>query len=269
MKANDSQSNSGLPASAKGSGAWPRKYELFGVKISATTYADVVDAIIDAAKRQRPAVVDFAPVSVVVEAAHNSVFRSRLNSFDLVCPDGQPVRWCLNRFHDLGLPDTVCGTTTMLRLCESAARENVGIYLYGSTRDTLQKLQANLRVLFPALRIVGAESPPFSPLSSEARDAVASRMNQSGAGLVFVAIGSPKQESFVWEQKDKVNAVQLCVGAAFDFVAGTKKRAPRWMQRVGIEWLHRLCSEPARLFRRYALGNARFVALVVPELLRR
>lgn len=247
---------------------WPRKYDIFGIKVSATTYSEVIDVLLRCAKLRRPTIVDFTPVSVLVEAVHNPIFRTRLNAFDLVCPDGQPLRWCLNRFHQVGLRDTVTGTTATLRLCEAAARDNIGVYFYGSTPATLRRLQANLLARFPRLQIVGAESPPFSPLSREEQDAAACRIDGSGAGLVFVGVGSPKQENFVWEQKSKIKAVQLCVGAAFDFIAGTKRRAPAWMQRIGLEWLHRVCGEPLRLGKRYALGNARFVALLLPELLR-
>jgi N-acetylglucosaminyldiphosphoundecaprenol N-acetyl-beta-D-mannosaminyltransferase len=245
----------------------PRKYEIFQVMVSATTYAEVIDILIQSAKRRRPTTVDFAPVSVIVEAAQDPIFRSRLNSFDLVCPDGQPVRWCLNHFHKVDLRETVCGTTATLRLCESAVRNNVSVYLYGSTPETLGKLHANLLSRFPCLRIVGAESPPFSYLGRDEQNAVADRINNSGAGLVFVGIGSPKQENYVWEQKSRIRAVQLCVGAAFDYIAGTKTRAPLWMQRVGLEWVHRLCSEPARLGKRYLLGNSRFIILLLLEFL--
>ena len=245
-----------------------RRYDLLGINVSAITYADVVQIVIEAARRHRPTIVDFAPVSVIVEAVRNPTFRSRLNSFDLVCPDGQPVRWSLNRLHNTNLPDAVCGTTTTIRLCEKAAQEKIGIYLYGSTPETLLKLEAKLLSRFPDLHIVGAESPPFSALSLEEQNAAACRINESGAGLVFVGLGSPKQENFVWTMKPRIRAVQLCVGAAFDFISGTKKRAPEWMQRAGLEWLHRVYKEPVRLGKRYLLGNARFLALLVPRLLR-
>jgi N-acetylglucosaminyldiphosphoundecaprenol N-acetyl-beta-D-mannosaminyltransferase len=247
---------------------WPKTYDVFGVNVAGTTYAQVTDVLIRCAKFRRPTIVDFAPVSILVEASRNPVFRSRLNSFDLVCPDGQPVRWYLNHFENLGLPDTVCGTTTTLRLCEAAAREGISIYLYGSTSETLRELQARLLSHFPRLQIAGAESPPFTLLGPEERRVVASRINDSGAGLVFIGIGSPKQENFVWEQQAEIKAVQLCVGAAFDFIAGTKKRAPQWVQRIGLEWFHRLCSEPVRLGKRYTVGNLRFMALLLPRLLR-
>jgi N-acetylglucosaminyldiphosphoundecaprenol N-acetyl-beta-D-mannosaminyltransferase len=256
------------PRNADQAISWPKKYDTFGIKVSGTTYAEVIDVLVECAKRHRSTTVDFMPVSVLVEAVNNPIFRSRLNSFDLVCPDGQPVRWCLNHFHRVGLPDTVSGTTATLRLCESAARDEIGVYLYGSTPKTLCKFQANLASRFPGLQIVGAESPPFYSLSPEEHDAVAYRINASGAGFVFIGLGSPRQENFVWEQRSRIKAVQLCVGAAFDFIAGTKKRAPKWMQDIGLEWMYRACNEPLRLGRRYASGNARFLAVVLPELFR-
>lgn len=247
---------------------WPRKYSLLGVGVSSTTYTEVVSVLIGAARRRLPALVDFAPVSVLVEAERDPVFRSKLNSFNLVCPDGQPVRWVLNYFYKAGLTDRVCGTTTMLRLCEAAARENIGVYLYGGTDVTLEALQANLRHMFAQLRISGAEAPPFRPLTPEEVHNAVARINASGAGFLFVGIGSPKQESFVWEQRLSIEPIQLCVGAAFDFIAGSKRRAPGWMQKAGLEWLHRVIKEPLRLGKRYLWGNSRFLLLLSMELLR-
>ena len=245
---------------------WPRKYPVFGVQVSATTYAEVVDLLIRSARRHEHVIVDFTPVSVLVEAVDDATFRSRLNAFDMACPDGQPVRWCLNRFYQTGLEDRVCGTTTMLKLCAAAAREGVSIYLYGSTPATIRLLESRLLNRFPGLQIAGSESPPFRPLRSDEQRQVIDRINHSGAGLVFLGIGSPKQENFAWEHKGEIAAVQLCVGAAYDFIAGTKKRAPQWIQDAGLEWLHRLCTEPVRLGRRYVRGNMRFLSLLVPRL---
>jgi len=245
---------------------WPRKYPTLGVDVSATTYQELTDTLILAATQRQPAIVDFLPVSNLAAAADDATFRAKRNAFDLVCPDGQPIRWCLNYFHGLNLRSTVCGTFATLHLCERAATRGIGVYLYGSTPDTLQRLQANLLARIPDLQIAGAESPPFAPLTPSEREAVIARINDSGAGLVFVGIGSPKQEHFAWEQKDRIRGVQLCVGAAFDFIAGTKRRAPDAMQRLGLEWLHRLCSEPRRLWRRYLATNSRFVTLLARAL---
>jgi N-acetylglucosaminyldiphosphoundecaprenol N-acetyl-beta-D-mannosaminyltransferase len=248
---------------------WPVKQDVLGVHVSVTSYAEVTDVVIRAATNQTPAIVDFSPVDIIMQAAHNPRFLSKLNAFDLVCPDGQPVRWWLNHFRAAGLTDRVCGTTTMLRLCEAAAGLAVPIYLYGSTQQTLAGLTARLMELYPQLTIAGSESPPFRPLTPQEDLEVIGRINSSGAALVFVGIGSPKQENFAWEHKKTLRAVQLCVGAAFDFIAGSKRRAPGWMQRVGLEWLFRLCSEPTRLGRRYFVTNTRFLTAVLAETVHR
>jgi N-acetylglucosaminyldiphosphoundecaprenol N-acetyl-beta-D-mannosaminyltransferase len=143
----------------------------------------------------------------------------------------------------------------------------MGVFLYGSTEETLTKLCNRLLSRFPRLQIAGCESPPFRTLSRSERHAAIARINGSGAAFVFIGTGSPKQENWVWETRQEISAIQLCVGAAFDFIAETKPRAPKWMQRCGLEWLHRVCSEPKRLGKRYALGNARFAALLVTEIL--
>ena len=249
--------------------ACPAKRDLFGVKVSITDYTRTVNYLIDLAKRRQPALVDFAPANILVEAASNPEFRARINDFDLVCPDGQPVRWCLNHFHDAQLSDRVYGPNCTLLLCEAAEREGISVYLYGASPETLALLQTKLADRFPRLIIAGAESPPFRPLT-EAEDAAAiERINRSGAGLVFLGIGSPKQENFAWSHRDSINGVQLCVGAAFDFIAGTKRMAPAWMQRRGLEWLFRLVTEPKRLLKRYTVTNSLFIAYVVREKLRR
>lgn len=248
--------------------SWPKKHDVLGVQVSATTYAEIIELLIEAATNRARAIVDFSPVDIIVQAARNPVFLSKINSFNIVCPDGQPVRWWLNHFHAAGLRERVCGTTTMLQLCDAAARSQVPIYLYGSTLQTLAKLRVRLLGLYPNLLIAGIDSPPFRPLTPEEDLAVVERISASGAGIVFVGIGAPKQENFAWDHREKIQAVQLCVGAAFDFIAGTKKRAPEWMQRVGLEWLHRLGSEPRRLGERYCKSNVQFLIAVITAVVR-
>jgi exopolysaccharide biosynthesis WecB/TagA/CpsF family protein len=248
---------------------WPQKHDVLGVNVSATTYAEVAETVIAAARAAIPAIVDFSPVDIIVQASRSAAFRARINSFHLICPDGQPVRWFLNYFHKARLRDRVCGTTAMLRVCEVAAQTGVSVYLYGSTPCTLACLKQTLLTRFPNLLVAGVESPPFRPLTEDEDDCVVRRINASGAGVVFIGIGSPKQEHFAWEHRNRINAVQLCVGAAFDFIAGTKKRAPEWMQRVGLEWLFRLCQEPRRLWNRYLSTNSRFLLATLGHALNR
>lgn len=141
-----------------------------------------------------------------------------------------------------------------------AAYDAIPIYLYGSSPEVIELLQQKLSARFPALPIAGAESPPFRALTPEEDDAVVRRINDSGAGIVFIGLGCPKQDHFAADHADRIRAVQVCVGAAFDFHAGAKPMAPRWMQRHGLEWLYRLSREPRRLWRRYLETNLIFVA---------
>ncbi len=132
--------------------------------------------------------------------------------------------------------------------------------------DVLNNLKTKLEDKYPAIKIVGVESPPFRPLTPEENDAVIDRINASGAGLVFIGLGCPRQDVFAYENRLRIKAVQLCVGAAFDFHAGTKKMAPPWMQKRGLEWLFRLTQEPGRLWKRYLVTNSTFVYLMTRRL---
>ena len=246
---------------------WPPKLDLFGIGVTPTCYTDAVDVILRAARGGAGGVVDLMPVHGLITAARDASFRRRVNGFELVAPDGQPVRWALNRFHNAGLSDRVYGPELMLRLCRAAAEQGVGVYLYGGTPEVLDTLKNGLAERFPRLRIAGAESPPFRALTAEEDAAVVERMNDSGAGVVFLGVGCPKQEVFAAEHRDRLRAVQVCVGAAFDFHAGAKRMAPPWMQRRGLEWLFRLWQEPGRLWRRYLVTNTIFSLLVGRRLL--
>jgi exopolysaccharide biosynthesis WecB/TagA/CpsF family protein len=241
---------------------FPAKVALFnGVLMTPTSYAEVVDVVLAAAEARRPAIAAFAANHLLATAAGDPAFRARLNAFDLVAPDGQPVRWAMNYFHAAGLTDRVYGPELTRRLCAAAADRGVSVYLYGSTPAVIERLSARLREMFPRLVIAGAESPPFRPLTPAEDAAVVRRINDSGAGLLFIGIGAPKQEEFAYAHRASIRAVQLCVGAAFDFHAGVKATAPAWMQRRGLEWLYRLVKEPGRLWRRYLVTNTQYVAL--------
>jgi exopolysaccharide biosynthesis WecB/TagA/CpsF family protein len=247
--------------------SWPAKYDVLGVEISATNYDDLVRSLIAAARRGQSALVSFLPVHGVVTAALDPRYRYHINAFDVVAPDGQPVRWAINSFHKLRLPDRVCGPETMLRLCQRAAENGIGIYLYGSTEATLNRLRANLEDRFPSIRIVGIESPPFRELTPEENLAVVERINNSGAGFVFIGLGCPRQDFFAYNNRNRIKPVQMCVGAAFDFHAGNKKMAPGWMQRSGLEWIYRLAQEPRRLWKRYLVTNTAFILLITRRML--
>jgi exopolysaccharide biosynthesis WecB/TagA/CpsF family protein len=240
--------------------AWPAKYDLFGVRVTASNYEEIVDIATRAAKERSAAVLSFFTVHTIVESIRDPELLAKVNRFAAVPPDGQPVRWALNHLHGVGLRERVYGPELMLRLCARAAGEAIPIYLYGSTPDVIALLKQKLLAKFPCLQLAGAEAPPFRALTPEEDESAVRRINESGAGLLFIGLGCPKQEHFAAEHAGRILPEQLCVGAAFDFHAGTKPMAPAWMQRSGLEWLYRLSREPRRLWRRYFYSNSIFLA---------
>jgi exopolysaccharide biosynthesis WecB/TagA/CpsF family protein len=222
-----------------------------GVLASATTYADATEHIIRAARARRSLLVAATSVHGVSVAAADSRFRRVLNDFDMVTPDGQPLRWGLNLLYDTHLVDRVYGPTLMLRVCEAAASQGLSVYFYGSTPVVLAALSERLVAQIPSLRIAGWYSPPFRATTVEEDVWVAREIVSSGASIVFVGLGCPRQEQWAHAQRERLSMPLVCVGAAFDFHAGLLRQAPAWMQRRGLEWAFRLAMEPRRLWRRY------------------
>lgn len=243
---------------------WPERKEIFGVKVTPTTYEEAISFIIDAAEKGVAACIDFMPVHGLMTAVKVLQFNTAINEmFDMVCPDGQPVRWALNKFHNCNLTNRVYGPTLTIKLISEAAQRSIPVFFYGSSTEVLAKLRKNLLLKFPDLIISGMESPPFRELSEQEGDAAAQRIVDSGAKILFIGLGCPKQELWAAKMKEHIPMPMLCVGAAFDFHAGTLKQAPSWMQKRGLEWLYRFCKEPKRLWKRYMLTNSTFMVLCV------
>jgi N-acetylglucosaminyldiphosphoundecaprenol N-acetyl-beta-D-mannosaminyltransferase len=247
---------------------WPPKLPILGIPVSKTNYVETVDGLITAARERKTALVTALAVHGLVEAVRDKEMARRIAAFDIVAPDGQPVRHALNLIHKAGLSDRVYGPSLTLHLCQRAAEVGIRIYLYGSTVQTVMRLKRSLEERFPGLYIAGAEPSLFRPLTlTESKD-LADRIEQSGAGIVFIGLGCPRQENFAFENRDLIRAVMVCVGAAFDFHAGIKRQAPRWMQELSLEWLFRLLQEPRRLFKRYASTNTYFLWHIAREYVR-
>lgn len=242
------------------------KRSVLGVQVNVTDYESAVDRIVEAAQKRRPYSVTALPVHGIMTGARDPEHRYRLNSFDLLVPDGQPVRWALNALYRVGLKDRVYGPALMLALCERFAYEGLPIYLFGSRAETLDLLERNLVRRFPALRIAGSQPGRFKVLSSAERADIVGQIRDSGAALVFVGLGCPRQEVWAYEQRDTLSLPAVCVGAAFDFHAGTVPQAPQALQRAGLEWAYRLTREPGRLWRRYALYNPLYVGMLLAQL---
>ena len=191
----------------------------------------------------------------------------RVDSGDLNLPDGMPLVWLGKRF---GLPITnrVYGPDLMSQTLDQGRSSGLRHYLYGTTEETLSQLQERLETRFPGAQIVGSEAPPFRPSTRIEEQSLAARIRESQADVVWIGLGTPQQDELVHRLRPEVPAVLIPVGAAFDFLAGNKSQAPKWMQQRGLEWLFRLCSEPKRLWRRYLIGNLVFVRGAAPDFLR-
>lgn len=238
---------------------------VLGAHIDALSWDAALDRLMGWAHGRESRYVTICNVHVVVSASRDAGYRDIINGSDIATPDGAPVAWMLRRQGFAGQP-RISGPDLMWALCERAAREVVPVFCYGSTDATLGLLAQRLRAAFPALKLAMA-SPPFRALSAEEDAAAVARINASGAGIVFVGLGCPKQERWMAEHRGHVNAVMIGVGAAFDFHAGTVRRAPAWMRDNGLEWLHRLISEPGRLWKRYLVTNTLFIVGAARQLL--
>lgn len=238
----------------------PSAKTIVGTRIDNTSYVDACDRIEHWAKARTSCYVVAANVHVVMTAHWDRLYRQILGDAALVTPDGMPLVWGLRL---LGCPaqTRVYGPDLMLAWCDRAADLGLSIYLYGGTDAMLQKLRAYLVSRFPGLEIAGSHAPPFHPLTAAEEKADIDRIHQSGAQVVFVGLGCPKQEQWMARQRGKLQAVMIGVGAAFSFLSGEVPQAPRWMMNWGLEWLYRLSQEPSRLWQRYLINNPAFVVL--------
>jgi N-acetylglucosaminyldiphosphoundecaprenol N-acetyl-beta-D-mannosaminyltransferase len=231
-------------------------------------WTEVLQTIQGWASRHESRYVCNCNVHSVVTATRDSDFERVINEADLANPDGAPIAWMLRHAGFLGQP-RINGPDLMLKYLEQAALRGESVFLYGSTPDTLQQLQQALSKRFSTLRIAGAISPPFRELTAAEDAEIVATINASKAGTVWVSLGCPKQEKWMAAHRHRIQAVMIGVGAAFAYHAGTLKRAPTWMQDYGLEWLHRLASEPSRLSGRYMETNLIFLYKALGQLVRR
>ena len=237
------------------------------MRVDGTSYDDAARRVIEWAKRGESRYVCVASVNNVMHARDDEAYRNIMNEADLVTPDGMPLVWGL-RLLGVRRATRVYGPTLTPMVAALAARAKIPVGFYGGTPEVLERLHANLLRDLPDLDIVYSWPPPFRALTKEEEDGVARDIRASGARIVFVGLGTPKQEQWMVRHRGSLDAVMLGVGAAFDFIAGQKRQAPRWMQERGLEWLFRLVTEPKRLWRRYLYSNPRFVGLFAAQLLR-
>jgi len=239
---------------------------VLGAFIDALTWEQALGTMNQWASARDSRYVCITNVHSVVSTTQDDAFARVVDAADMATPDGAPVAWMLRK---LGYPNQqrINGPDLMWRYCGQAAKRDESIFLYGGSEETLAILQPRLLAAFPGLRIAGSISPPFRALTTAEDAADVACINASGAGTIWVSLGCPKQEKWMAAHRGSVNAVMIGVGAAFDYHAGTIKRAPLWMQRNGLEWLHRLSSEPGRLWKRYLVTNTLFVLGAAKQLI--
>jgi N-acetylglucosaminyldiphosphoundecaprenol N-acetyl-beta-D-mannosaminyltransferase len=239
---------------------------VLGARVDATSYEDASRRVVRWAHEGRTAYVCVAATHLIMEAYDSAALRRDVNGAHLVTPDGRPLVWALKALGARGASQ-VRGTDLMTHVVERAARENVPIGLYGGTPESLDTLVRVLENRYPGVRVTCSISPPFRPLTPEEDEAVTQEIVASGACILLVGIGCPKQEKWMVTHQERIGAVMLGVGAAFDFHAGRVRQAPRWMQTIGLEWVFRIAMDPRRLWKRYAKQNPRFVGLFLLQLL--
>lgn len=242
----------------------PFTNRILGVNIAITNMQDTVKLIVEQIDELQGNFICLSNVHTTVMSQKDEEYRNIQNSAFLALPDGSPLS-LVQRLRGYRMAEQVAGPDLMAELWKATENTEISHYFYGSTPETIEALEKNLKKEYPGIKIAGMEAPPFRPLT-EAEDAEAvARINQSGAAIVWVGLGAPKQEKWMYEHRGKVNALMLGVGAGFDFHAGTVKRAPAWMRKHYLEWLYRLIQDPKRLWKRYVQTNGKFLLISVKD----
>jgi N-acetylglucosaminyldiphosphoundecaprenol N-acetyl-beta-D-mannosaminyltransferase len=240
---------------------------ILGVQVSAINMKMALHTIEDWITRREPHYVCVTGVHGVMESQRDEEVRRIHNAAGLVTPDGMPLVW-LSRLMGFSHVERVYGPDLMLAMCARSMTQGYRHFFYGGAPGVAEKLVLRLQSRFPTLQVSGTYSPPFRPLTPEEDVAVVQRINAVQPDIVWVGISTPKQECWMQEHVGRLCAPALIgVGAAFDFHAGVKRQAPRWMQQSGLEWLFRLTTEPRRLWRRYLINNFSFLWLILLQAL--
>jgi len=243
-----------------------QRQEVLGAPIGVSTLTEAAKKVADLAASGCPAMVCVADVNSLMTAYGSAQHMEAFRSASIVTADGMPIVWMLRALGH-SVAQRVSGTDLVHALCGSDDGRKLRHYFFGGAPSVPEKVAAALADAH-GINVVGLESPPYREMSLGEVAEVRRRIRESGANIVWVGLGCPKQERWMLANYQHLDAALVGIGAAFDFIAGAKKRAPKWMQRGGLEWLHRLCSEPKRLWRRYLVTALSFIPLAVGELVR-
>ena len=238
---------------------------VLGTFVDALDWKHAIEKILHWGAQHQSATVCLCNVHSAVTAFDDLELANALSCSEMVLPDGAPIAWVLRRKGFRQQP-RIAGPDLMLQLCSTLQRTSTSVFLFGSCETTMRLLLCKLTTRFPDLTIAGTLCPRFGSWTQEEESQYVNVIKKSGAGVIFVGLGCPKQEIWMNRNSKIIPGVLLGVGAAFDFHAETIRRAPAFFQAVGLEWLHRLLSEPRRLWKRYLVTNTRFILLSVIEL---
>ncbi|MEO0869490.1 MAG: WecB/TagA/CpsF family glycosyltransferase [Cyanobacteria bacterium J06642_11] len=244
-----------------------KKQKVIGFPVTAEPFETQIDTILGWAQQRLSKIVCVANVHMLIEAKSNIGFASILYRADMLTPDGMPLAW-LTSWMNKRRQDRVAGMDILLSLCRKASHHDVSLFFLGSTPEVLGKIQQRLSQDYPNLSIAGIEDLPFRPLTYAEDMELVHRINNSGAGIVFISLGCPKQERWMNAHKHKINAVMIGLGGVFPVFAGVHKWAPAWVRKSGFEWLYRLLQEPQRLWQRYATTIPLFLLLAAKQIVK-
>lgn len=253
------------PAMIKAAEKKINKFYILNVGISAIDMNDARSLIENAIMKRQKEYICVCPVSTIMECKRDKMVLESVNSASLAAPDGMPSVW-IGRMLGYKNIKRVYGPELMQEICDVSEKNGYKIFFYGSSANILNKLKEKLNKKYPALVISGAYSPPFRQLTKEEDDKIVEEINNKHPDIIWVGLGSPKQDLWMYQHRDRINApLMIGVGAAFDFLSGVKPQAPRWIRNNGFEWLFRLITEPNRLWRRYLIDNPLFIYYIVVE----
>jgi N-acetylglucosaminyldiphosphoundecaprenol N-acetyl-beta-D-mannosaminyltransferase len=242
-----------------------KSISLLGVNVSRVNPHLALRQICAWVKEKARVYVCVAPVATLVDARRDAKYCQAVNAAAMVTPDGMPVVW-LARLRGAGDVERTYGPDLLLEVCDHGQDLGLRHFFYGATQEVLQKLKQKLKKAYPKILVVGSYAPPFKPGVWQEEKEVIDLMNNSSADIIWVGLGSPKQDFWMHLHRPLLNApVIVGAGAAFDFCAGTKPQAPPWMRSSGLEWVFRLCCEPGRLWKRYLIGNSLFLMYVIKD----
>jgi N-acetylglucosaminyldiphosphoundecaprenol N-acetyl-beta-D-mannosaminyltransferase len=242
------------------------RVEIVSLNVNVCDHASAIERVAELVEKGHGGYVCFSTVHMTMESFDNAEYAAKVNAADLIIPDGMPLVW-MQKLQGERQAARVRANDLMIMLCAYAEKNNLSVGFYGGKQTVVDAILEKAKKDYPNLKIAYALSPPFRPLTDEEDAEITAEINEKKPDILFMGLGCPKQENWMWAHKEKLTAVMLGVGASFDFFAGNVRESPEWLGKLGLEWLFRLTQEPRRLWRRYLILNPRFIWLATLQML--